>query len=295
MSEYIHFPGLDYDFLRHMGVEPETQRRIQSHYLPTFAQCKRVLDLGCGDGDFLALLAERGIEAVGVDSDEKTLQAALAQGLPVVKADVFDYLADTPAERFDGIFCAHLVEHLPYHLVIKLVQEAHRVLQPGGVIVLATPNARSIFSHLEMFYLHFGHISFYHPRLLCFFLEHEGFIEAHEGVNPETASPMLPNIMARQAQNAASATLRTQLDALMQYRREIPPQGNGLVARLSHRVKSRLTRWLVRPLLDDLAARTHGALVQVGEASMAEIGIQNAALASINGPFECYATAKKRG
>ena len=289
MSDYIHFPGLDYDFLRYMGVEPETQRRIQSHYLPTFAQCKRVLDLGCGDGDFLALLAEHGIEAVGVDFDEKTLQAALAQGLPVVQADVFDYLADAPAERFDGIFCAHLVEHLPYHLVIKLVQEAQRVLQPGGVIVLATPNARSIFSHLEMFYMHFGHISFYHPRLLCFFLEHAGFVNAQEGVNPETASPMLPGVMARQAQNNAGDTLRARLDTLMQYQRQIPLQGNGPIARLSHRVKNSLARWLVQPLQDDLAARTHQALNALAE----EVTTQNNELASLNGPFECYAVARK--
>ncbi|MEZ4658665.1 MAG: class I SAM-dependent methyltransferase [Caldilineaceae bacterium] len=287
MADYIHFPGLDYDFLRYMGVEPETQRRIQSHYLPTFAQCKRVLDLGCGDGDFLALLAERGIEAVGVDFDEKTLQAALTQGLPVVQADVFDYLADAPAESFDGIFCAHLVEHLPYHLVIKLVQEAQRVLQPGGVIALATPNARSIFAHLEMFYMHFGHISFYHPRLLCFFLEHAGFVGAREGVNPETASPMLPGTMAREA--APRDALRARLDALMHYRREIPVQGNGVVARLSHRVKASLTRWLVQPLLDDLAARTHQALGVLAE----EVTVQNRELASINGPFECYAVARK--
>ena len=289
MSDYIHFPGLDYDFLRYMGVEPETQRRIQSHYLPTFAQCTRVLDLGCGDGDFLALLADQGIEAVGVDSDAKTLQAALAQGLPVIQADVFDYLADAPAESFDGIFCAHLVEHLPYHLVIKLVQEAMRVLQPGGVIVLATPNARSIFSHLEMFYMHFGHISFYHPRLLCFFLEHAGFVEASEGVNPQTASPMLPGVMVRQAQNDAGASLRTRLDELMQYRRQIPLQGNGPLARLSHRVKTSLTRWLVQPLLDDLASRTHQALGVMAD----ELAVQNRELASINGPFECYAVARK--
>ncbi|MEZ4710397.1 MAG: class I SAM-dependent methyltransferase [Caldilineaceae bacterium] len=287
MSDYIHFPGLDYDFLRYMGVEPETQRRIQSHYLPTFAGCKRVLDLGCGDGDFLALLAARGIEAVGVDFDEKTLQAALTRGLPVVQADVFDYLADAPAGSFDGIFCAHLVEHLPYHLVIKLVQEAQRVLQPGGVIVLATPNARSIFAHLEMFYMHFGHISFYHPRLLCFFLEHAGFVDAREGVNPETASPMLPGVMAREA--APPDALRARLDALMHYRRQIPVQGNGLVARLSHRVKNSLARWLVQPLLDDVAARTHGALGLLA----AEVTTQNRELASINGPFECYAVARK--
>jgi hypothetical protein len=56
---------------------------------------------------------------------------------------------------------------------------------------MVTPNARSLFSHLEMFYLHFGHITFYHPRLVCFFLDHEGFVKPQFGENPETASPLL--------------------------------------------------------------------------------------------------------
>jgi len=57
--------GLDYDFLRYIGVESETQKRIQGFYLPFFEGCKRVVDLGCGDGDFLGLLEEKGIEATG--------------------------------------------------------------------------------------------------------------------------------------------------------------------------------------------------------------------------------------
>ncbi|MBI3734189.1 MAG: class I SAM-dependent methyltransferase [Chloroflexi bacterium] len=184
-------PGLDFDFLRYIGVLPENQRRIQGYYLPYFETRRKVIDLGCGDADFVALLAERGVDVVGVDSDDKACEAAWSRGLPVVKRDLFDYLRDLRANSVDGIFSAHLVEHLPFPNALELVRQSWRVLKPGGVIVLATPNARSLFSHLEMFYLHFGHVSFYHPRLLCFFLEHEGFTRVSHGENPETASPLL--------------------------------------------------------------------------------------------------------
>ncbi len=185
-------PGLDFDFLRYIGVTPESQTRIQGFYLPLLAGLKKIVDLGCGDGDFVALLLEQGIEAIGVDADEKSYSAAQKRGLPVICQDVFDFLDHAPTDSVDGVFCAHLVEHLPYMQVIRLIHQAYRIVRPGGRVILATPDVRSLFSHLEMFYLHFGHISFYHPRLLCFLLEHEHFTQTEYGVNPETASPLLP-------------------------------------------------------------------------------------------------------
>ena len=239
-----------------------------------------MVDLGCGDGDFLALLQEQGIDAVGVDADDKTFATAQAAGLPVIHQNVFDYLATAPDASVDGIFCAHLVEHLPYPQVIELARQAYRILRPGGRIVLATPDARSLFSHLEMFYLHFGHVSFYHPRLLCFLLEHAGFAQAEMGVNPHTASPLLP-----EAQALAAATPGANLPRL----REIPPQGRGWVAMVSYRVKRALARWLVLPFVDSLATATHAELARLD----ADVRRLAASVQSMNGPFECYATAVK--
>jgi len=305
MNEQNEFPGLDYDFLRYMGVRAESQRRIQRHYLPHFAHCRRVIDLGCGDGDFVALLLDHGIDAIGVDADAKALQAARARDLPVVQQDVFAYLAETADASADGIFCAHLVEHLPYAQVIQLIRESWRILQPGGVIVLATPDVRTIFSHLEMFYLHFGHVSFYHPRLLCFFLEYAGFVDAHLDVNPETASPMLPAVPELlEKGHAITPPPAPAADALLTYQREIPQRGAGLLQALSYRVKRLVTRWLVQPLLDDVVTRTHAVLhenhaalaaniAQNATALRTDIHTLAATLHSINGPFECYAQARK--
>lgn len=61
--------------------------------------------------------------------------------------------------------------------------------------MVATPDVRGLFSHLEMFYLHFGHVAFYHPRLLCFFLDYVGFQGPTIGENPHTASPLLAGMM----------------------------------------------------------------------------------------------------
>ncbi len=278
--------GLDYDFLRYIDVSPAGQRRIQQFYLPLFAGCRQVVDLGCGDGDFVALLLEQGIDAVGVDADDKVAAAAQAQGLPLIHQNVFDYLAAAPDESVDGIFCAHLVEHLPYPQVMTLIQQAQRILRPGGRIVLATPDARTIFSHLEMFYLHFGHVSFYHPRLLCFLLEHAGFGPAEMGVNPETASPMLPHVQALAARPPHYTTDR---GSRLPYRREVPPQGGSLLHRLSYRIKHALAGWLVLPFTDSLAASIHERMGDLDR----DVQSLAQSIQSINGPFECYATAIK--
>lgn len=277
------FAGLDFDFLRYIGTTPEGQRRIQRFYLPFFQGTANVVDLGCGDGDFVALLVEQGIDALGVDADDKTVAAVQAQGLPIVQQDIFTYLTGAPDDSVDGIFCAHVVEHLPYQQVIELTRHAYRILRPGGRLVLATPDARTLFSHLEMFYLHFGHVSFYHPRLLCFLLEHAGFTATELGVNPATASPLMP-----EAQRLAA---KPPVDAgpMLPYLREIPQQGGSWLQQLSYTIKRRLAGWLVLPFTDSLAAATarRVAVLEGDTRALAQ------ALQSANGPFECYATGIK--
>jgi len=288
-----NFPGLDYDFLRYMDVQSDTQRRIQSHYVPYFEQCNRVVDLACGDADFVEMLVERGIDVLGVDSDDNAYAATSAKGLPVVRQDVFDWLAEQPDASVDGVFSAHLIEHLPYPKVIELIEQAYRILQPGGVVVLATPNARSIYSHLEMFYTHFGHVTFYHPRLVTFFLNRAGFKDPQFGENPQTASPLLfdlrrflvtppPAAVDRQRdpsfpdQPPSEATPKpvgipsqllseakdVQKELGVSYRSEVPLQGRTPFHFLSYWAKRWLTRWLVQPLTDSLAEDMQARLAQ---------------------------------
>ncbi|MBP7963928.1 MAG: class I SAM-dependent methyltransferase [Caldilineaceae bacterium] len=193
----VNLDGLDDAFLRYIGVESETQRYIQEPYLAQFEACRRVVDLGCGDGDFVALLIDHDHEALGVDGDSRAAQRVRERGLPVAESNVFPWLAaeveaveggDRPA--WDGIFCAHLVEHLPYERVLELCHQAARILRPGGVIVLATPNVAAIHAHLDGYYKHFGHVTFYHPDLLSFFLAHCGFEITQAGANERVPSTL---------------------------------------------------------------------------------------------------------
>ena len=285
MTDPIDLTGLDYAFLRYIGVNPADQRKNQSFYLPFFKGCRHVVDAGCGDGDFVQLLIEQGVEAIGVDNDPIAVEQMRQRGLPIVAEEVLAYLQNSVADSLDGIFSAHLVEHLPYQAVYGLIFYAYRALKPGGRILLATPNPRGLVSHLEMYWLHFGHVSFYHPRLLCFFLHQAGFQSETWGENPAPAVPLLGDIYHRQTHPSAGDIPSGQ---------DRPPsiqwEATGPRQRLSgwrNFMRVRLARLLG---LDDIVRQMNLEF----SAQRTQVATDLAALIErLDRPFECYATAIK--
>jgi SAM-dependent methyltransferase len=263
----MNLNSLDYEFLRHIGVTTETQKRVQAFYLGFFQGCQEVLDLACGDGDFVELLVENGIKALGIDRDPCCCEMANQQGRRVVCADVFKYLEQAEEESVDGIFCAHLVEHLPYERVLHLLELSYRVLKKGGRIVLTTPNVRGLFSHLEMFYLHFGHVTFYHPNLLCFFLKQVGFSAPTMGENPLLDSPLW-----------GSRLKQGPIDGTPQF----PRNQGSLLRRVLHSCRLLLGSLLVRPYLEQIIAQVNDKLLPATDA-----------LQQIDRSFECWVMATK--
>lgn len=194
--------SLENDFMRFVGVTSEGQKHIQEYYLPFFENHSPVVDLACGDGDFVGLLKERGISCRGVDRDPVMCRKATARGWPIICQDVFEFLKEESSENIGGIFSAHLVEHLSYEKVIELTELGYRALQPGGVIIIATPNVRGLFPHLESFYMHYGHITFYHPQLLAFFLTQAGFEKVEVGENNRLRRPLWGDLPERLLQTS---------------------------------------------------------------------------------------------
>lgn len=255
---------LDYHFLRYIGATREGQRRIHAFYLPFFQGCRRVVDLGCGEGHFVEMLKETGLEAVGVDRDSGCCRAASQRGLRVVCQDVFQYLREIGEGEVDGIFSSHLVEHLAYQEVLDLLSLCLKALAPGGTIVLTTPNVRSLFSHLEMFYMHFGHVTFYHPNLLCFFLQYKGFSNPTAGENPNLTSLLLGDFRLQ------GLDLGWGEDG-----------AKGPQKRL-RRVRAFLARAVAGPYLESLVAQSNRNFQRV-----------NDVLETLDRSFECYVKATR--
>ncbi len=171
-------------------MDSEYIRMLQRPRVRFFRDCRRVLDLACGPGIFLELLKEAGIEAEGVDRDEKIVEKARLKNLKVVHADVFDYL-QTGKEGYDGVFCSHLLEHLPFDQVVRLVDLITGRLDPQGVLALVLPNPGSIRLHLFGFWRDPEHIRFYTGNLIASVCKHYG-LEVEYSNEEETPNLLDP-------------------------------------------------------------------------------------------------------
>lgn len=101
---------------------------------------ERVLDIGCGSGDALALLSKLGWETVGVEFDSAAAAVGRARGLTIHDGDVADQRFADGA--FDAVVLSHVIEHLPEPGAT--LAECLRILKPGGRLVMLTPNAAAL-------------------------------------------------------------------------------------------------------------------------------------------------------
>ncbi|MGB9938734.1 class I SAM-dependent methyltransferase [Methanosarcina sp.] len=148
----------------------------QSKFFKYFEGCLNVLDIGCGRGEFLELLKERGVSAKGVDLDEDMIEQCRSRGLCVELNDAVSYLEQLPDESLDGIFIDQVVEHLKPEYLTKLLRLCYRKLSFGHYILVETVNPLSLFSFAN-FYIDLTHVKPVHPETLKFLLESTGFTE----------------------------------------------------------------------------------------------------------------------
>jgi len=150
-------------------------------YAPFLARLKesfveaKAVDLGCGRGEWLELLQESGFYAQGIDLDEDMLAACTEVALDVRKGDAITFLKDLPAETYSLVSAFHLVEHISFSQLRELVSEAHRVLRPGGLLIMETPNPENLVVGSNSFYLDPTHQRPIPPALLNFIPEYVGF------------------------------------------------------------------------------------------------------------------------
>ncbi len=167
-------------------TDPEWNRSVLEYYAPMFDHCTQVLDVGCGEGQFLQLLQTRGVRGVGVDCDSWMIERCNEQGLEVVQDDAFHYLPRHKA-AFDGIFCSNLLEHLCSADAVRFLALCLEALRPGGLIVLTTPNTASVVVQLHEFWRDATHVRPYSRSLVEFLLDSVGFDAVRSGVNPATS------------------------------------------------------------------------------------------------------------
>jgi O-antigen chain-terminating methyltransferase len=180
---------------------PEAIRERLSQYVGLFAGASDVLDIGCGRGEFLALLAEKGVSARGIDTNQAMVQVCRDKGLHADAADAVSFLRAQPGQSLGGLFAAQVVEHLEPSYLAALLDAAFAALRPGAPIVLETINAACWFAFFESYIRDITHVRPLHPDTLKYLLVATGFQRVeisyrvpypdHEKLQPIPLNPAL--------------------------------------------------------------------------------------------------------
>jgi len=151
-----------------------------------------VLDLACGRGEWLELLNLYAHSAKGVDVNRVALQQCQELALDVVEEDAIEFLRKQPKNSFSAVTCFHYVEHIDYRSLVALVDEALRILIPGGVAIIETPNGRNILVSGGDFYRDPTHRNPVFPETLECIAELRGFSESTVYCFNDTRTELIP-------------------------------------------------------------------------------------------------------
>ena len=145
------------------------------HYVDLARGHQPLLDAGCGRGELLAACRTAGIPARGFDTNERSVADLRARGFDASLAGVPECFASFEAASVGSIAAMHVVEHLPVDALFALFAEAARVLRPGGLLMIETPNAEAIAVSASDFWRDPTHLAPRHPAALVVLGREHGF------------------------------------------------------------------------------------------------------------------------
>lgn len=184
---------------RFRGSEEDIKNRV-SEYLPLFKQQNvnynkyPVLDIGSGRGEFLQVLKEANLSAIGLDINYDMVKRSRAKGLKTKQGNAVEFLSKSDAQKYGAITGFHIVEHLPFNVLLELLRSSYNTLVPGGLVLFETPNPENVTVGSCTFYMDPSHLSPIPPALLAFALETVGFqnIEVRK-LHPVADAPKIAN------------------------------------------------------------------------------------------------------
>ena len=172
-------PRLDaYKYLvfedKYRGSREEIQRRL-AEYVSLFDGATNVVDVGCGRGELLGLLKDRGIDARGIDINDEMVEACKARGLNAERVDALTFLGAQPDASLGGLIAIQVVEHLEPNYLMRLVDLAYQKLKPGAPLVLETINTACWAAFFDSYIRDFTHAHPLHPDTLRYLVQASGF------------------------------------------------------------------------------------------------------------------------
>jgi SAM-dependent methyltransferase len=206
---------------RFRGTRADIKDR-QRIYLPLLTEAgagtgdRPIIDVGSGRGEFLELLKDTGLTGRGVDLNRSMVSLCMTAGLDCVVDDAIAYLARSPADSFGAVTGFHIIEHLPFKVFVRLLDETLRTLQSGGLVIFETPNPANVQVGSRLFYLDPTHRNPIPSEMAAMIAEARGFV----GISVLELHPMRSHFAAR------DTVLAEQMDRLFH-----GPQDYAVIAR----------------------------------------------------------------
>jgi len=134
----------------------------------------KILDVGCGDGEYLKKLKNLGFETYGVDINPRAVEVARRKGLNVFLGELHE--AKYPDNFFDVIILKDVLEHV--HSPTSVLEEAFRILKPGGILKVGGPSFGVEARMSSRFWSLLNvpqHLYFFTPQTLSLLVRKAGF------------------------------------------------------------------------------------------------------------------------
>lgn len=151
------------------------------------------LDIGCGRGEWLALVSAAGYTIHGIDANPIAVDRCRSRGLCVETTDAFEYLRGRPDGSLGLVSIFHVVEHIPVGSLLEILSLVFQKLSAGGMIAIETPNPANLLMGSHHFWNDPTHVRPVPETLLTFMLEYTGFtVVRRAGLNPFPPENHLP-------------------------------------------------------------------------------------------------------
>lgn len=192
-DSYMGAPAVrfdDYTYLllenRFRGSEELIRSRV-SRYVDRFTEhsVDRILEIGCGRGELLEGLREKGINAQGIDLDAAMVKRCQEKGLNVLQGDGIAYLEGQPDGALGGVIAIQVVEHLRLKDLQHLIALCARKVRAGGVVIFETINPQSVVALSSNYFRDPTHVWPLHSDTLSYLMQ-------LGGLENMTVSPLSP-------------------------------------------------------------------------------------------------------
>jgi SAM-dependent methyltransferase len=196
-DSYFDGDGAGYSQYEDQEAEYLATFREDVRRISEFVPSGRMLEIGCGYGYFLQCALDAGYDAYGIDLSPTAVKWAAVRHPGRVFCGLLEEVPEIHGQQYDVIFGSHLIEHLTSPG--DFLDQAAQLLRPGGLMVLVTPNIKSLLSRVSgKRWVSFKipeHVSYYDPKTITTLLTRHGY--SVRAVDPAYQHYALPFVATR--------------------------------------------------------------------------------------------------